>query len=421
MFLIANRVETAISRLWVGKVFLVCCSVSAPVDFALDVRMGFALVDHGIRSAAVLFFFLYLSLRLQLLLFLATSARPLLEAAKQKRWPCHALFVRCLAYVLQWPVLPKFTIRDVAVAWLPLGLQSLHWSRCAQSLVLEVVYAPAVVALGPCIILYGAMLGARDAFEHENFYVLSGKRQIRRIRAVVISAISTSFAAVPQLCIQATVYAVGTIPLTPHQTQLVVCSMAFSVLSLLRSIFTIFAAYNKIVFTFRRVNRDLDETTFNIILQECGDLAKSGDSVRMVWDTNIHVTAHGHKLANLRELSLHVADDDDDDCLVETNAKGSNLDARQVLLSIDEEDDDDYDRIGVDSTQAPAPVARDHVELSISTTPPGSTLLRRTSSIPTESTPPFSPAATPRQRRALSLHENGARLDDDGDDDAAYL
>jgi len=280
VFLWATRAERFLQRTVVGRVFLLLCALSTPVDFGLDVKMGFTLASLGERTFAVLLFgFLYLSLRLQLLLFLATTARPLVDKAKKMK---RKRALRAASCCLAWEI-PEFTVRAAAVSYLPCGLQWM--TRKKPLLCLEVVYAPLVLLLGPFIVVYGSILSAISVFSKTHFYRLPGHEQVRRVRAVLISSVSTSFQAVPQLAIQATVYAVGTVQLNAYGRQIVIASMSFSILSLLRSVLTIMASYHKILFTLKRINRDIDETTFNIILHECGDLATSGDSVRMRFDS----------------------------------------------------------------------------------------------------------------------------------------
>lgn len=306
LFKISTRVESALMKSAVGRVFILLCILSSPVDFALDLRMGVLLLTMKKKLfAALLYTFLYMSLRLQLILFLATTARPLVDSAKRKKWHSHGVFVRSLECCLEWPIIPQFTVKGVTIAWLPLGLQLMHHQRFFSLLCLEVVYLPLVIIAGPLIIVYGSILGALSIFSREHFYRLSSRGQKQRVRAIVICAVSTSFQAVPQLCIQATVYALGAVPLNPHQAEIAVVSMCFSVLSLLRSACTMLSSWNKCLYIFKLANRTLDEATFNAILSECGDLARSGDSIHLQWD-QVDVDAP-RGLQHLRGVSFKLA------------------------------------------------------------------------------------------------------------------
>ena len=71
----ATRAERALRSSIPGRLLLVVFAVASPVDLALDVRMGAALVALDVPRVlpALLICFLYLGLRLQLLLFVATS------------------------------------------------------------------------------------------------------------------------------------------------------------------------------------------------------------------------------------------------------------------------------------------------------------------------------------------------------------
>lgn len=309
LLLVLTRLDRVLSTGVAGRIFMMMCALSSPVDFGLDLRMGFILVTTNKSVfAGLLFFFIYMSLRLQLILFLATTARPLVESAKRKRWRCHGLVLKSLECCLEWPIIPEFTVTGVTIAWLPLGLQLLHRRKFLASLALEVVYAPVVIIAGPLIIVYGTLVSIVGIFSRKHFYQLSRHGQVQRIRSIVISAVSTSFQALPQLCIQATVYHEGAIPLNPHQTQIVVVSMIFSVLSLLRSICGILASWHKIQFIYKLLNRTLDDATFNAILSECGDIARSGDSVNMQWEMTDGANSSIHSLHNLRGISLKQAE-----------------------------------------------------------------------------------------------------------------
>mmetsp|Transcript_14107 Transcript_14107/g.17573 ORF Transcript_14107/g.17573 Transcript_14107/m.17573 type:complete len:415 (+) Transcript_14107:2-1246(+) len=319
---LAARIEVHLHRSFWGKLFMLLCSLSSPVDTALDIRMFFALVTIQEYTFAILILiFLFLSLRLQLFLFLATTARPLIETLERERiLRCGIQVKKYLARCLGWSSVSNFSVVTVAIAWLPLGLQILQHKRCLTSFALEIVYAPLVIVFGPLIIIYGSIVGASSVFSESHFYSTSGKEQVRRIRAIVISAVCTSFQALPQLVIQSVVYAAGTIQLSPHQTQIVIASMTFSVLSLARTALTILSSYRKIVFTLKRINRHLDDTVFNAILHEISEIAKDGDSIHMRWDDDIMETLNSSSVAgtsalrpvpslqNLRELSLAPAD-----------------------------------------------------------------------------------------------------------------
>ena len=340
IFVLATKAEGVMQKTLTGRMFLLLCALSSPVDFALDVRMGSVLLGLGERTfAALLFMFLYLSLRLQLLLFLMTTARPVVDAARKfSKHQRETLLYKALTCCLEWPVVPEITVKAATVAWIPFGLQIMKKTKCFQSFLLEIAYAPFVLIFGPFIILYGTLISVVAIFSKVHFYRLAGPEQVRRVRAIVISAVSTSYQAVPQLIIQATVYAVGSVQLTPHTRQIVVASMSFSVLSLVRSIMTIMASYHKILFTLKRINRDLDETTFNIILHECGDLATSGDSVRMRFDSKDSDDNDNsdHSLRNLREFSLAPPDPNDPFNISFRGGSGDDDSSSKVVASDDD-------------------------------------------------------------------------------------
>ena len=83
----------------------------------------------------------------------------------------------------------------------------------------------------------------------------------------------TGVTAVPQIFLQSYAYASAAVPLTPAGERLVIASISFSLLSLLRSICGLLASWRKIRFTFQRVNGNLETEVFNACLHECADAA----------------------------------------------------------------------------------------------------------------------------------------------------
>ena len=84
----------------------------------------------------------------------------------------------------------------------------------------------------------------------------------------------TGVTAVPQIFLQSYAYASAAVPLTPAGERLVIASISFSLLSLLRSICGLLASWRKIRFTFQRVNGNLEAEVFNGCLHECADAAE---------------------------------------------------------------------------------------------------------------------------------------------------
>ena len=110
----------------------------------------------------------------------------------------------------------------------------------------------------------------------------------------------------PQIFLQSYAYASAAVPLTPAGERLVIASISFSLLSLLRSICGLLASWRKIRFTFQRVNGNLEAEVFNACLHECADAAertgdrcsfkfKDGDSSDLVMLQELRLVAGQHR------------------------------------------------------------------------------------------------------------------------------
>ena len=186
---------------------------------------------------------------------------------------------RCLQCLFSWQLpLTEFSLRRVAIAWAPFGLQCAGDKRYVlRSMALEILYAPLVLLLGSGLVLYGALHIAKDMLLYDaesDFWRLNSDGQVRRVRATLISIVATSVTAVPQIFLQSYAYASAAVPLTPAGERLVIASISFSLLSLLRSICGLLASWRKIRFTFQRVNGNLEAEVFNGCLHECADAAE---------------------------------------------------------------------------------------------------------------------------------------------------
>ena len=166
-----------------------------------------------------------------------------------------------LAFFASWHLpLTEFSAARVAVAWAPFGLQISQLRRdqrldhFARSLFLEVLYAPLALVLGVALVVYGSLYVSRDLFcGGVDFWRSSAARQVRMVRATLISIVATSVTAVPQIIIQSIAYVSHAVPLTPAAERIVVASISFSVLSLFRSICGLLASWRRIHFTWQRV------------------------------------------------------------------------------------------------------------------------------------------------------------------------
>ena len=71
---------------------------------------------------------------------------------------------RCLQCLFSWQLpLTEFSLRRVAIAWAPFGLQCAGDKRYVlRSMALEILYAPLVLLLGSGLVLYGALHIAKD-------------------------------------------------------------------------------------------------------------------------------------------------------------------------------------------------------------------------------------------------------------------
>lgn len=285
LFAAAARAERAVRRSVPGRLLLVVIAVASPIDLFFDARMGAALANLDVHPLlpALLFSFLYLGLRVQLLLFVATSEYAV-DGAIRKTTTTRA---RALACLLEWPLaLTDLSPARVLQAWAPFGLQCsrANRNRFWRSLALEVAYAPVVCVCAPALVVYGSWRACADVLfgEPDAFWRSPAAEQVRAVRAMLITMISTSFTAWPQIAIQAYVYLEGDVELSAYAERLVVASICLSFLMLARALCGLAASWRKIVFTWQRVNRNLDETTFNAILHECADLATAGgDAVQL--------------------------------------------------------------------------------------------------------------------------------------------
>ena len=121
-------------------------------------------IAHRWLVPCLMFVFLYLGLRLQVLLLLSTSDTAALLSRRRRTSVVVTRCDTCLQCLFSWQLpLTEFSLRRVAIAWAPFGLQCAGDKRYVlRSMALEILYAPLVLLLGSGLVLYGALHIAKD-------------------------------------------------------------------------------------------------------------------------------------------------------------------------------------------------------------------------------------------------------------------